>query len=253
MKNELVYQQIEKQGIAKPDIEVSHPISYSQDLEDRMISAFFSARFRDLFQKDLTYCDIGSNHPIATNNTYYFYKLGACGVLVEPNPAFAEMTEKTRPKDTLVRAAISPSVRPGETNIMQLTIPEHNELASLDARFVGEWYRRLKRQEGVVDQARKIDVETFNINDVITQYVDLQKPCILDIDVEGIDYELFQSADSDALANVQLIIIELSAFMHGGKNFEQEVFTQFYARGFSLYAKTHVNHIFVKTETLTLA
>lgn len=250
MKNELVYQQIEKQGLAKPDIEVPHPITYSQDLEDRMIGAFFSARFRQLFQKDLTYCDIGSNHPIATNNTYYFYKLGAHGVLVEPNPVFADMTQQTRPKDTLVRAAISPSVKPGETQIMQLTVPEHNELASLNAEFVGEWYRRFKRQEGVVDQARQIDVDTLNINDLLQDNVDLEKPCILDIDVEGIDYELFQSLNTAVMSNIQVIIIELSAFIHGGKAFEEKVFTEFYARGYTLYAKTRINHIFVKSATL---
>jgi len=52
------------------------------------------------------------------------------------------------------------------------------------------------------------------------------------------------------MSNIQVIIIELSAFIHGGKAFEEKVFTEFYARGYTLYAKTRINHIFVKSATL---
>ena len=46
-----------------------------------------------------TYIDIGSNHPIKNNDTYYFYKSGWEGIIIEPNKKFNSLYKKYRPKD----------------------------------------------------------------------------------------------------------------------------------------------------------
>src|SRR5262249_29835011 len=55
--------------------------SYSQAGEDLIVRFFFYHQRIS----NITYLDIGANEPIQLNNTYYFYRRGFRGVLVEPN------------------------------------------------------------------------------------------------------------------------------------------------------------------------
>ena len=54
--------------------------------EDLMVQFFF--QFREI--RKMTYLDVGANEPIENNNTYYFYRKGYRGVVVEPNVSLCE-------------------------------------------------------------------------------------------------------------------------------------------------------------------
>ena len=44
------------------------------------------------------YLDVGTGHPCVMNNTYLFYRAGAKGVCVEPNPDLAPLIIEKRPR-----------------------------------------------------------------------------------------------------------------------------------------------------------
>ncbi len=57
--------------------------------------------------KDVTYVDLGANHARIMNNTYYFYSLGASGVLVEANSSLIPELKLLRNRDTILNYCIS--------------------------------------------------------------------------------------------------------------------------------------------------
>ena len=52
------------------------------------------------------YIDIGSGHPILGSNTYALYELGWRGILVDPVRANIELSQRVRPRDKSIHAAI---------------------------------------------------------------------------------------------------------------------------------------------------
>ncbi len=80
----------------------SAQVSYSQFGEDLIVRYLFDM----LGTKQPTYLDIGANHPRFISNTYYFYKRGARGVLVEPNPRLCKVLRSVRPRDVVLEVGI---------------------------------------------------------------------------------------------------------------------------------------------------
>jgi hypothetical protein len=54
------------------------PLSYAQNMEDYHLSLAFAGKERG------TYIDVGGGHPVAGSATFWFYKRGWNGVVVEP-------------------------------------------------------------------------------------------------------------------------------------------------------------------------
>lgn len=55
--------------------------------------------------------DIRSGHPVAGSNTYFLYKSGYNGILIDPLKSNAELTKKFRPLDRFILAAVSSHCR----------------------------------------------------------------------------------------------------------------------------------------------
>ena len=73
--------------------------SYSQWGEDALISQFIPGN------KGF-YVDVGSGHPIEGNNTYFLYRRGFSGVLVDPIKQNIEQARKWRPRDSAVHSLV---------------------------------------------------------------------------------------------------------------------------------------------------
>ncbi len=73
--------------------------SYGQFGEDAMLQALLPATAG-------FYIDIGSGHPILGSNTYALYLQGWRGVLVDPVRANVELSQRVRPGDKSIHAAI---------------------------------------------------------------------------------------------------------------------------------------------------
>ena len=69
--------------------------SFSQFGEDLIIESALNI----IKEKNITYLDIGANHPFLISNTYYFYRNGSTGTLIEPDPTLYKDLKK---KDLLI-------------------------------------------------------------------------------------------------------------------------------------------------------
>ncbi len=91
--------------------------------ELRYARASFSQFGEDLYlveqfpgKSDGLYVDVGGFHPIQYSNTYFFYRRGWRGVVVEPQQSLADLHARWRPRDEVVRCAITDSE--GEADLL---------------------------------------------------------------------------------------------------------------------------------------
>ena len=64
--------------------------SFSQFGEDLILENALNI----LKEKNISYLDIGANHPYLISNSYYFYRKGATGTLIEPDPLLYKNLKK---------------------------------------------------------------------------------------------------------------------------------------------------------------
>jgi FkbM family methyltransferase len=76
------------------------PLSYAQNMEDYHLSLAFAGNERG------TYVDVGGGHPVAGSVTFWFYKRGWSGVVVEPQSDLAHLHRKLRPRDSVAQCLI---------------------------------------------------------------------------------------------------------------------------------------------------
>jgi hypothetical protein len=77
--------------------------SFSQFGEDLILDSFFE---KNGIESGF-YVEIGAFEPIYLSNTYYFYKKGWNGLLIEPNPVSFQKLTNRRKRDILLNLAIS--------------------------------------------------------------------------------------------------------------------------------------------------
>jgi len=103
---------------------------YAQHGEDLTIAALLQAWTSDKKGRisDLTYLEIGANHPVVLSSTFLLYhRYEMRGVLVEANPELIEALKKARPDDTIVNVAVTNEARDEVT----LIVPNYDALATL--------------------------------------------------------------------------------------------------------------------------
>jgi FkbM family methyltransferase len=73
------------------------PLSYAQNMEDYHLSRAFAGQERG------TYVDVGGGHPVAGSVSFWFYKRGWSGVVVEPQGDLARLHRTLRPRDSIAQ------------------------------------------------------------------------------------------------------------------------------------------------------
>jgi FkbM family methyltransferase len=139
----------------------------------------------DLFAKS-TYIDIGCFHPVIDNNTAFLYNLGWRGTLVDPNPVIKDEIAKYRFLDQYLEVAVDIS-----TGIKDLYIfADTSSINTLDKNFS----EKLSKG-GRLDIQKTISVECITIEDVFDKHISKfnYPPTVLNIDIEGMDYDVISS------------------------------------------------------------
>lgn len=165
--------------------------SYSAAGEDLVARTLLMERGIDL--SDIFYVDIGAAEPEIISNTVYFYRCGASGLLVEPDPLHVEKLRKQRPRDTVLPIAISAD-RSGEGELFRLTSGVFNSLSRDQAEFSVQqsltWEPHLRQKiEGIAK------VQVRPINDVLGEYCSNRTIHFMSIDIEGSNFEVLRAID----------------------------------------------------------
>jgi FkbM family methyltransferase len=150
-------------------------------------------------QLELSYIDIGAWRPIKGSNTYFLYKKGFSGTVIEPNPHFVRMWKAIRPKDRYF------AIGCGIEKNAELRI-FHPSAASntFSAKFAREI---IDSQPHQVTQTLMVPLRS--LNEIITDHASTFKlPFLLDIDIEGMDFEVVSSYDFPVGFRPIIILIE---------------------------------------------
>jgi FkbM family methyltransferase len=155
----------------------------------------------------ITYLDIGAGDPIELSNTFLFYRRGASGVLVEPDPRVLSRLRRTRPRDTIIGAAATFDART-HAPLSRLSNPVFN---SLDSDFARRTIEHSKTWSGEAQEMiDSITVPLVRINDILREHFSSRRLHLLSIDAEGMDFGLLKSVDLHAFRPL-VICIECQA------------------------------------------
>ncbi len=137
--------------------------------------------------KNIHYLEIGTNDPILSNNTFFFYSIGASGVIIDPLPLVESFAKRMRPRDRFIRAAVSSIGTPTQTFLMSPA----TQGSSFYNNYTG----------GI---STKISVPVLGINDI---FEDIGfTPELFVVDAEGEDEKIVTGLD---FTRYRPIIIEV--------------------------------------------
>jgi len=163
---------------------------YSQWGEDIEIINFFKEKTKGY------YLDIGCFHPVMYSNTCLLFNDGWHGVNIDMNPTSIDLFNIARPKDHNVCAALS-----NESKKIQAYFDDpFSPINTIDKDF----YEKSKH---VFKNHQITEMNSKKINDILKENKIEKKIDFLNIDIEGLDYEILKQIDLNTY-NIKLIAIE---------------------------------------------
>jgi len=166
---------------------------YSRNGEDQYLKKIFKNKTNG------TYVDIGAYHPYRFSNTLLLHKKGWKGVNVDINKESIELFNIARPNDINLNIAI------GSKNKKQIFYykKKRHPMNTLNKEFAKKYFFKF---EGFIGR-NIIMTRTFNyVFKKIKKKIDL-----LDIDVEGHEYDVVKKIDFKKII-FNIILIEISHF-----------------------------------------
>jgi len=135
----------------------------------------------------ITYLDVGAHDPVVINNTYYFYRRGLRGVLVEPNVEMTKKLRAVRPQDTTLEAGIGVTAeRAADYYIM--TESAWNTFSKEESEHM------TRVTGGRIKVERVIKMPMLDINEVMATHFG-GAPTFLSVDTEGMDLAILKTID----------------------------------------------------------
>lgn len=219
-------------------------LSYSQFGEDLILSQFF---YR-LGIKHPTYLDIGANEPKFISNTYYFYKRGSRGVLIEPNPYLFKKLKKQRKQDTILNCGLGFSE---EAKADFYMFPDYaNGLSTFSKKEADHWQNVGMKGTGKIPLEKIIQMPLVPINQIFEKYFSKAAPNFISLDVEGLDLEILKSIDFDRY-KPDLICVETLKYDEKQETYkDNDIINFMLSKNYLVYADTRVNTIFCKSEII---
>ena len=200
--------------------------SYGHQGEDAVLQATLK------WVKNGTYVDVGAYHPVLYSNTYAFYKKGWNGIVIDPNSDMQKLYGLMRPRDVFVHSAVGQTVE--EKTYYMFADGAYNSFDETRAR---SW----KETRGLeVKETRTI---SFKPLAQILKEQNIAKIDFLNIDVEGLDFEVLKTHDWNI--ETRVIAIEDETF-NADKPGENEIYAYLHAKGYALIGLVGLTLLFGK-------
>jgi hypothetical protein len=135
----------------------------------------------------ITYLDVGAYDPVEINNTYFFYRRGFRGILVEPNVEMCKKLRAVRPEDTTLEAGIGITAA-READYYLMTESAWNTFSKEEAEHM------TRVTDGRIKVQRVIKMPLLDINEVMSKHFG-GAPTFLSIDAEGLHLAILKSID----------------------------------------------------------
>ena len=168
---------------------------YSQTGEDMILNQMLGKRKG-------TYIDIGSGYPIWYSNTYFLYRHGWTGVLVDPIGRNVKYSKFVRPRDTVVHAAVSDLA--GTKKFYEF---KNYAYSTFDVSLYES------RIASGLELKSSYEVEMINFGNLI-DLIPQNSLTILSIDVEGYELNILKSIDFNSFSPAIIVVEELDSPFH---------------------------------------
>ena len=203
---------------------VHSALSYSQFGEDTILRYFFP-------EKNSTYIDIGSGHPIIGNNTYFLYKKGCHGILIDGVKKNINSATRLRPNDKSIQCLVGNS----NTRGIFYEFVDSN-FSTTDSVFSEK--TSISRKEKPIEH--NLEIRTL---DTILEGKYPTGPTLLNVDVEGNDLNVLRGINWEKFLPRIVCIEEWQNSFH---NYSQvEIFLA--ERGYKLISRMVYSNIYVLT------
>lgn len=205
--------------------------SYSQHNEDKYIIGILN----QYNLSNTLYLDVGANHPTIISNTYLLYRNGNMGICIEPNQELINLHKKFRKKDIQI------AIGCGSVNkIANFYYSKTPVLSSFKSESFDK-NSRLQNQDNIWH------IETLpvlKLDNVLIPYIEqVDFISLLNIDVEGMDFEVILGAEK-TLPKTLIICIEFNT-----KEEEMLITTFLEKFDFKLVNKVACNLFFLNNNT----
>jgi FkbM family methyltransferase len=181
------------------------------------------------------YLDIGAHHPSYLSNTYFFYKKGATGVCIEPDPElYAEMC-KRRKKDLSIHAGIG-GTGAREADFYIMSSRTLNTFSKIEAEHLCNY--------GSQKIEKICQIPLLPVSEILEKYLQ-RVPNFVSIDVEGFDQEIVQSFNLTEWRPEVFCIETITYSEDNTEQKENEIIEHMLKNEYMVYADTYINTIFV--------
>ena len=212
-------------------VEPSARLSFAQCGEDVLISFLVEA----LGIRSGTYIDIGANDPRHFSNSYLFYRKGWTGICVEPQSHLCDEIRRLRPRDAVANCGLG--LQSGKLNFFEIS---PNTLSTFDAEVA-------KRYEAVGHRiVNEREIPVLSVKEFLQGYPALKQLDIMSIDIEGDEVPIVREFVHAGL-KPKVLICETRDYapVVGGGRKDQRKMEELTALGYSVYADTYINTVFL--------
>ncbi|MBQ6463056.1 MAG: FkbM family methyltransferase [Pseudobutyrivibrio sp.] len=151
---------------------------WGQHCEDLILAAIFKM----IGIKKPSYMNIGVNSPYECSNTAFLYLNGCRGIDIEANPDIIDDIKKYRPDDTVINVGVA-----GKEGTMRFYV--FGEKSRVNTFSLIEVESRGEKPKS------HIDLEVTTLSKILAKYCNNSFPDFLDIDIEGLDYEVLRECN----------------------------------------------------------
>ena len=205
--------------------------SYSQCGEDLIMYFLFNW----LKIRRPIYLDIGANHPKFLNNTYFFYKRGCSGILIEPNHNLLEKLRRVRPRDKCINIGIGF----GEKREADFYIMTADTMSTF-SKETAEQYASYGTHK--IKEVRKVLL--VPINEIFPELFE-KTPNLISLDIEGLDLDILKSINFEIYRPEVFCVETLTYSEDNTEKKLGEIIDFMLSQDYFVYADTYVNTIFV--------
>ncbi len=150
---------------------------YSQNGEDSILEKY-------LQEKKGFYLDIGSGDPVRGSNTFFLYKKGWSGILIDPLTRNVFSSKILRRKDKIIQGIA------GATNESYPFFEMYPyEYSTTNIEIVNDLIARRKAK-----LVKKVQLNTCSVSE-LNLSINLDHPSLLSVDCEGLDLEVLKTID----------------------------------------------------------
>lgn len=218
-------------------------VSFSQYGEDKVLDFALKILINKGVVTNLNYLDIGGCLPYSSSNSYFLYRQGYSGVVIEADPLLAKSFKKARQKDVVLNLGIIPE---NENKDLPFYYAD-----GVCGSFDKENVLTAISKHNLNSECKSINIPTSTVNEILEKYFTNEPLILLSIDVEGLDEKIIKSIDfrrfSPYFLCVETAGLSSDKFL-GNKCFEIIEFLK--SKGYIVYSDSYINTIFIRKDIL---